>query len=82
MTQIKLYGRPGCHLCEDAMRLLAALREEGFELEVVEINIETDRELHARFLERIPVIEADGRVISELVPSLDTLRGSLDTLGT
>lgn len=34
----------------------------GFE----EIDIERDDRLHAVFLERIPVVEVDGRVICEL----------------
>lgn len=82
MSEIVVYGRPGCHLCDEAIALLERLRGEGRRFELTTVNIETDPGLHARFLERIPVIELDGKLISELVPNLDTLRQTLDTLIT
>ena len=56
---VRVYSRPGCHLCDEALEEIRALPTSGFELEVV--DIEQDDELLARFLERIPVIELDGR---------------------
>jgi glutaredoxin len=50
-----LYGRPGCHLCDDAR---AALERVGHPFE--EVDIEADDALLARYLERIPVIALDG----------------------
>lgn len=59
MTRVTLYGRPGCHLCDEAREALQRVRGRApFELE--EVNIETDDELHKRYLERIPVITLDG----------------------
>jgi glutaredoxin len=59
MRTVTLYGRPGCHLCDDARTALLRLRgEHPFELH--EIDITTDDALHARYLERIPVIALDG----------------------
>jgi glutaredoxin len=56
---VTLYGRPGCHLCDDARAALQRIRaQHPFALE--EVNIETDDELHARYLERIPVVALDG----------------------
>ena len=56
---VTLYGRPGCHLCEEAREALARVQANvPFTLE--EIDIETDDALHMRYLERIPVIELDG----------------------
>jgi glutaredoxin len=60
-ARVTLYTRPGCHLCDEARERLL---EMG--IEVDEVNIEDDERLHASFLERIPVVEADGRVVSEL----------------
>jgi glutaredoxin len=57
---VTLYSRPGCHLCEEAKATLHRLRAERAAFEVDEINIETDDALHARYLERIPVIALDG----------------------
>jgi glutaredoxin len=56
---VTLYGRDGCHLCDDARAVLERMRRERpFELR--EIDIESDPELHARYLERIPVVALDG----------------------
>jgi glutaredoxin len=57
---VTLYSRPGCHLCEEAKATLHRLQAERAAFEVREINIETDDALHARYLERIPVIALDG----------------------
>jgi glutaredoxin len=52
---VRLYGAAGCHLCENARRVLEQVRSEvGFELE--EIDITGDPELESRYRERIPVV--------------------------
>jgi len=53
---------------------------DGLRFELEEVNIESDEELHARFLERIPVVELDGEIVSELWLDVDGLRARLDTL--
>jgi glutaredoxin len=59
VTAVTLYSRPGCHLCEEARAVLDRLRETtAFEID--EIDIEADDVLHARYLERIPVVAIDG----------------------
>ena len=60
-SRVILYGRPACHLCDEARQALGDMGL-GFD----EINIEDDEGLHAAFLERIPVVEVDGQVVSEL----------------
>jgi glutaredoxin len=56
---VTLYARPGCHLCEEAKAALERVRVRApFDLD--EINIEADDALHARYLERIPVIALDN----------------------
>ena len=63
---VVLYTREGCHLCDEAREKILSLRAScgGFELR--EIDIDTDDDLHARLLERIPVVEVDGRIVAEL----------------
>ena len=52
---LTLYSRPGCHLCDEARAALERVRAKAtFSLH--EVNIETDAELHRRYLERIPVV--------------------------
>jgi hypothetical protein len=77
---VRLYGRPDCHLCDEAREGLLELRSDGLDFQLVEIDIEGDERLHARYLERIPVVEVDGEVISELFLDSDGLRSRLDTL--
>jgi glutaredoxin len=77
---VRLYARPECHLCDEARAGLERLRADGLGFELEEVNIETDDELHHRFLERIPVVELDGEVVSELHLDADGLRTRLDTL--
>ena len=78
--RVRLYVRPDCHLCDDARRGLLDLRSEGVDFELEEVNIETDERLHARYLERIPIVEVEGEVISELFLDADGLRARLGTL--
>jgi hypothetical protein len=56
---VTLYSRPGCHLCDEAREALSRVSAQA-PFTVDEINIETDDALHARYLERIPVIALDG----------------------
>ena len=77
MRRVVLYARPDCHLCEEARGLLAEIEREGAELEVVEVDIDSDDELLRRYLERIPVIEVEGRVVAELVPDREQVRATL-----
>jgi glutaredoxin len=79
--ELVLYTRPGCHLCEEARDLLDSLRGSPPSFWVREVDIESDDRLLARYLERIPVIEAEGQVIGELILDADALRAKLDTLG-
>jgi glutaredoxin len=59
MPTVRLYSRPGCHLCDEARATLEHIRTRTpFALE--EIDITTDDDLHRRYLERIPVITLDG----------------------
>jgi glutaredoxin len=68
-----LYGRPGCHLCDDAR---AVLERIGHPFE--EVDIETDDELLARYLERIPVIALDGTELYDFLVNEVELRARLD----
>lgn len=61
MTErVTLYGRPGCHLCDDARVVIAAVCAELGE-EWVEVSIDDDPELQQRFANEIPVTFVDGR---------------------
>src|SRR5262245_531418 len=55
------YTRRGCHLGEDAWRvLLREQRRHGFRLEAVDVD--ADAELAARYGEQVPVVTVNGKV--------------------
>ena len=66
MTLVTLYGKPGCHLCDEARVAVESVRaRQPFELE--EIDITRDPELEREYRERIPVLAVAGEPIAELV---------------
>jgi glutaredoxin len=81
MTDVVVYSRPECHLCEAAVAAIVALHDEGYRFALHEVDIESDELLLRRHLERIPVVEVDGTVVSELVLDQIGLRARLDTVG-
>ena len=59
VRRVRLYHAAGCHLCERARAVVAAVREQvPFELE--EIDIGGDPKLEAEHREWLPVVEIDG----------------------
>lgn len=81
MTTVTVYSRPKCHLCGEAVDALAALYKEGYRFELHEVDIESDELLLRRMLEKIPVVEIDGVVASELILDEAAVRARLDTVG-
>ena len=78
---VVVYSRPECHLCEEAIAALVALHDEGYRFALHEIDVDSDELLLRRYLERIPVVEVDGRVVSELVLDRQAVKSMLDTVG-
>jgi len=81
VIRLVLYTRPGCHLCELALEELVGLNAEGYRFELHEVDIESDEMLLRRMLERIPVLELNGEVVSELTLDQASVRARLDTVG-
>ena len=76
MPVVTLYTRPGCHLCDEARREILALGA-GAAIELREVDIDSDDGLLAAYLERIPVVEVDGRIVSELALDAERVRVAL-----
>ncbi len=81
MSTVVVYSRPGCHLCEEAIEALVALHKEGYQFELQEVDIESEELLLRRLLEKIPVVEIDGAMVSELILDEAAVRARLDTVG-
>ena len=58
--RVTLYGKPGCHLCDDARAVIEAVCAELGE-SYEEVSILDDPALVERFGEEIPVTFVDGR---------------------
>lgn len=56
-----LVGKPGCHLCDDARTVVAAVCADAG-VPWVEVSILDDPELADRYAEQIPVVLVDGAV--------------------
>ena len=76
MRTVTLYGRPGCHLCDearDALRQIQAARP----FVLLEVDIDTDDRLFKRYLERIPVVAVDGEELFDHFVDEQALRRRL-----
>ena len=82
MALVTLYGKPGCHLCDDAREAVERVRaQRPFELHEVDVSL--DPSLHREYGERIPVLALDGVELFEfhveegvLLQELDRVDGS------
>jgi glutaredoxin len=78
---VTLYTRAGCHLCEEAERVLRAEQAATpFRLELVDID--GDPELARRYGVRVPVVAVDGQDLFDYEVPVDLLRARLGRVGT
>ena len=74
--RVVIYSRPGCHLCEEAKKVIEASGyHEEYTLE--EINIESDAELLRRYRYDIPVITINGEEAFRHCVTADEFRENL-----
>ena len=81
MIDVTLYGRPGCHLCDEARAEIVGLIGPRSEIELREVDIDADESLLRRYLERIPVVEVQGVTVSELSFDRDAFARAVHTVG-
>jgi glutaredoxin len=77
---VTLYGKPGCHLCDEAR---AVVREAlaGREAELTEVDVTLDPVLERRYAERIPVLAVDGEELFQYFVDGRALAERLDKVG-
>ncbi|WP_062294191.1 glutaredoxin family protein [Demequina phytophila] len=61
-ARVTLYTREGCHLCVDARSIVHQVCAEAGE-EWVEVDIDSDPGLRARYTDDIPVATVDGQTV-------------------
>jgi len=64
MALITLYGKPGCHLCDEARDAIARA-VAGHEVEIQHVDVTLDPVMERRYGERIPVVSLDGEELFE-----------------
>jgi len=82
LPDLFLYGRAGCHLCDEARTIVAALLAERVLAgrptpTLVERDVTTDATWERDFLATIPVLELGGRRL-ELATSPSRIRRFLE----
>lgn len=70
--KLVLVTRQGCHLCDDALRLL---QELGVRPDLADVD--SDEELHRLYDFRVPVVLIDGAVVAEGQVKRDQLVAAL-----
>jgi glutaredoxin len=78
VARVTVYSKPDCHLCAEAIALLAPLQHElGFVLE--ELDITSDEALLRDYFERIPVVALDGVELFDFFVDEAMLRERLES---
>ncbi len=74
--RIRLLGRRGCHLCDEARSTVAAVAAEaavGWD----EIDVDSDGDLADEYGDRVPVVLLDGREHAYWRVDAERLRAAL-----
>lgn len=74
---ITIYGRTGCHLCENVTNLLKPL-ENTLNFIIEEQLIDGNKELEDLYGQLIPVIHIDGKYFSHFRVNLEELKVFLE----
>ena len=77
MTTLTLYGKPGCHLCDDARAAVERVTARR-DVPLQQVDISRDPVLYKRYGERIPVLEMDGETVFEFFVDEVVLERRLD----
>jgi glutaredoxin len=78
LSEITVYSKPDCHLCEEAMAVLRRLQDE-LAFTLCELDITADDALHRAYFERIPVVLVDGEELCEFHVSEARVRERLES---
>ena len=76
MTQVTLFTKPGCHLCEEVEAVIARVKKHR-EFGLIIRNIVENAEDFDRYQYLIPVVLVDGREIAQYELSEKQLEDAL-----
>lgn len=80
VVNVVIFSRPGCHLCDEAMRVIEEVRR-GFPFALSLVDVSADSTLEARYGRDIPVVTFDGREIFRHRVDATAFRERLVALG-
>jgi hypothetical protein len=79
VTEVVLYGKAGCHLCEEALEVVRAVQARR-PFSLTEVDVSLDPVLNARYGVRIPVLAVAGEELFEYHVDAAELEQALDTV--
>jgi len=60
-ARVVLYGRAGCHLCEDAREVVGSVcAEQGVAWAEIDVDLDPSGALAAQYGDYVPVVTVDG----------------------
>jgi len=74
--KLTLFGRLGCHLCEDMLRDVAMLRDAA-EIDILYVDIDTDPGLAERYNDLVPVLMHGTRELARYRLGSEAVRAYL-----
>ena len=74
---VTIYGRSGCHLCENVVNLLVS-EKNRLKIEINEVLIDNNKELEDLYGQLIPVIHVDGKYFSHFRVDLEEFKTFLE----
>jgi glutaredoxin len=74
---VTLYGKPGCHLCDEA-RAVVKEALAGRDVDLKEVDVTLDPALERRYGDRIPVLAVDGEELFQYFIDARALADRLD----
>ena len=79
MKQLKvtIYGRTGCHLCENVVNLLSSEKDQ-LNIAIEEILIDNNQELEDLYGQLIPVVHLEGKYFSHFRVDLEEFKSFLE----
>ena len=76
-AEVTIFGRTGCHLCENVVNSLEPLAEP-LQFKITEKLIDGDKELEDLYGQLIPVIHIDGKYFSHFRLDVDEFKAFLE----
>jgi glutaredoxin len=76
-TVVTIYGRSGCHLCENVLNSLVPEKAQ-LKIEIQEILIDNNKELEDLYGQLIPVIHVDGKYYSHFRIDIEEFKSFLE----